>query len=63
MAIPEMNGVGAVRGTGENYELKAQDSKEEYINSSFGNGYGAASDGQVKAQGNQNSFLKNTTYT
>lgn len=64
MAIPEMNGVGATQGAGASYEVKKQDDKNEFINSSFGQGYGAASGGgQVKTQGNQNSFLKNTTYT
>lgn len=64
MAIPEMNGVGATQGAGASYEVKKQDDKNDFINSSFGQGYGAASGGgQVKTQGNQNSFLKNTTYT
>lgn len=56
MAIPEMNGVGATQGAGASYEVKNQDDKNEFINSSFGQGYGAASGGQVKTQGNQNSF-------
>lgn len=45
MAIPEMNGVGATQGTGASYEVKKQDDKNEFINSSFGQGYGAASGG------------------
>lgn len=45
MAIPEMNGVGATQGAGASYEVKKQDDKNEFINSSFGQGYGAASGG------------------
>ena len=45
MAGFEVNGVGAAQGANGNYEVKKQDSKEEYINSSFGQGYGAASGG------------------
>ena len=63
MAGLDVNGVGATQGTGASYEVKKQDDKKEFVNSSFGQGYGAASEGQVKTQGNQNSFLKNTTYT
>lgn len=64
MAGLDVNGVGATQGTGASYEVKKQDDKNEFINSSFGQGYGAASgEGQVNTQGNQNSFLKNTTYT
>lgn len=48
MAGFEVNGVGSTQGTGASYEVKKQDAKEEYINSSFGQGYGAASgEGQV----------------
>ena len=63
MAGLDVNGVGATQGTGASYEVKKQDDKKEFVNSSFGQGYGAASEGQVKTQGNQNSFLKSTTYT
>lgn len=42
MAIPEMNGVGATQGAGASYEVKKQDDKNEFINSSFGQGYGAS---------------------
>ena len=47
MAGLDVNGVGATQGTGASYEVKKQDDKNEFINSSFGQGYGAASEGQV----------------
>lgn len=45
MAIPEMNGVGATQGAGASYEVKKQDDKNEFVNSSFGQGYGASGGG------------------
>ncbi len=45
MAGLDVNGVGATQGTGASYEVKKQDDKNEFINSSFGQGYGAASGG------------------
>lgn len=48
MAIPEMNGVGAVQGAGASYEVKKQDDKNEFINSSFGQGYGETNDVRPK---------------
>ena len=64
MAIPEMNGVGATQGAGASYEVKKQDDKNEFVNSSFGQGYGASEGGlAVQFSGNQNSFYENSTYT
>lgn len=63
MAGLDVNGVGAAQSAGASYEVKKQDDKNEFINSSFGQGYGASGGGQVKTQGNHNSFLENTTYT
>lgn len=45
MAGLDVNGVGATQGTNGNYELKAQDDKKEFVNSSFGQGYGASGGG------------------
>lgn len=47
MAGLDVNGVGATQGTGASYEVKKQDDKNEFINSSFGQGYGASGGGQV----------------
>ena len=47
MAGLDVNGVGATQGANGNYALKAQDDKNEFINSSFGQGYGASGGGQV----------------
>lgn len=64
MAGLDVNGVGATQGTNGNYELKAQDDKKEFVNSSFGQGYGASGGGlAVQSSGNQNSFYENSTYT
>ena len=63
MAGLDVNGVGAAQSAETSYEVKKQDDKNEFINSSFGQGYGASGGGQVKTQGNHNSFLENTTYT
>ena len=46
MAGFEVNGVGAAQGANGDYELKAQDDKNEFINSSFGQGYGASGGGK-----------------
>ena len=47
MAGLDVNGVGATQGAGASYEVKKQDDKNEFINSSFGQGYGASGGGQV----------------
>lgn len=47
MAGLEVNGVGATQGANGDYELKAQDDKKEFINSSFGQGYGSTGGGQA----------------
>lgn len=46
MAGLDVNGVGATQGTGASYEVKKQDDKNEFINSSFGQGYGASGGGK-----------------
>lgn len=47
MAIPEMNGVGAVQGNGNKYELKPQ--KEQKMgNLPVGQGYGETNDVRPK---------------
>ena len=43
----EINGTRATGGANGNYELKAHDDKNKFVNSSFGDGFGAASGGQV----------------
>lgn len=68
MAIPEMNGVGAAQSASEKFELKPQ---EEQKIGTIPVGQGYASGGEatqnglynLKSQGNQNSFLKSTTYS